>query len=540
MDGFTEKKWFVYLNDHHEGPFSVEEIQAKIDQGQLSTTNYVWAEGMADWKLMTEVQAFDSLTLPQVAPAAPSHVAAQQLGTGPDLTTVTAAPSAGFSAISLESQTSSAPILESAGPTLMSERMVDMHGNEHMPPELDDDLAKIEALSKLDPKKALAGNMVKLGLVLLFVAGIGIAYNDGYLSSLLNSQKAKTLTVPLSNAVDTVLTKLGVSPIPKLDDVDSGEYEQLKAAAKANLEETGPQISLAISKADLITPTFYVGSNLPDGAILDVYVEGIPDSLLNQLSFNVKTQVTITKKFGKTLPIQFPPNQKAFPRGQYNLYIVDPETQPAIVASAISKMVPVVASPAPVSVPKGLRVLSTKSYFLGGLKDATYTARLQDFHAKLTARAAQELTELKQIAGTLDSELTDTTTKFAAATSLKKAKKISPAQKKMWATFDTQWSGINQQLGQTFSQLTPEALQSGYFYGSVYQFSQQVAEKLNALHTLQNGFFTTPPTDTKAFDIQLGEATSIARSSIDELKVKISQIESSPPTPNGLPRRDGI
>jgi hypothetical protein len=61
MDGFKEKKWFVYLVDHHEGPFSLEEIQGRLSQGQLSGTSYVWADGMADWKMMTEVEMFDSI-----------------------------------------------------------------------------------------------------------------------------------------------------------------------------------------------------------------------------------------------------------------------------------------------------------------------------------------------------------------------------------------------------------------------------------------------------------------------------------------------
>ena len=204
-------------------------------------------------------------------------------------------------------------------------------------------------------------------------------------------------------------------------------------------------------------------------------------------------------------------------------------------------MTTVATSVAPVSIPKGLRVISTKSYFLGGMKDATYTARLQEFHAKITARATAELTELKQIAATLDSELADTTNKFATSYHAQKRQKdLRPRRKKPGTLSTSNGPRLNQQLGQTFAQLTPEAIQNNYFYGSVYQMSQQVAEKLNALHALQNTYFAGPIPDAKAFEIQLGEASSIAHSSIEELKAKIGQIESLPPTPNGLPRRDGI
>src|SRR4051812_6215463 len=73
MDGFNEKKWFVYLGDHHEGPLSLSEIQSKMAQGQVTASNYVWAEGMPDWKIMTDVSAFESLRQPPPAPVAPSQ-----------------------------------------------------------------------------------------------------------------------------------------------------------------------------------------------------------------------------------------------------------------------------------------------------------------------------------------------------------------------------------------------------------------------------------------------------------------------------------
>src|SRR5690242_16629809 len=63
MDGFTEKKWFVYLGDHHEGPFSLEEIQGKMSEGRVTRENYVWADGMADWQPMPQVPDFNALLL---------------------------------------------------------------------------------------------------------------------------------------------------------------------------------------------------------------------------------------------------------------------------------------------------------------------------------------------------------------------------------------------------------------------------------------------------------------------------------------------
>ena len=553
MDGFTEKKWFIYLGDHHEGPFSLEEIQAKMGQGQFTPTNFVWAEGMSDWKMMTEVEAFGSILNPS-APPAPPEMPPQLLSSGPELSPMLSAagPSSGFSAITLDTgsfaapirqaASAPAPILEATGPSLMSE--ADMSPPPPMEIELTqtgisatDEINRPDVMSEPETKRALAGQMVKMGMLLLFVAGIGIAYNEGYLNTLFNSQSVKSAVGMVSNMAEPLLTTLGISPIPKLTDVDADDFEQLKTAAKGKIDQAGPQIAVALSKADPLNPTFYVGSNLPDGTILDLYIEGIPDSLLNQLSFTAKTQVTITKKFAKSTAVQFAPGAQAFVRGQYMLFVADPETQPANVKPILAKMQAINPQTAPTSVPHGIRVLAAKTYFLGGQKDSTYTARLQEFHAKLQAKAQQELSELKQIMATYDSQLTETNQKFSG---LKKGKRLTPGQKKAWETFHAQWTGLNQQLSQTFANLTPELLQNNYFYGSMYKMSQQVGEKLSALHEMQSSYFAGTVTDPKAFEIQQGEANAIAHSSIEELKTKITQIENTAPTPNGLPKRDGI
>src|SRR4051795_10222120 len=61
MDPFMDKKWFVYLGNRHEGPFSVEELSGQMGTGKLSQQTYVWAEGMPDWQPMTTLSAFKNL-----------------------------------------------------------------------------------------------------------------------------------------------------------------------------------------------------------------------------------------------------------------------------------------------------------------------------------------------------------------------------------------------------------------------------------------------------------------------------------------------
>ncbi len=44
-----EKIWFVYISDHHEGPFTPEEVQAKIAEGAVTSQSLVWKDGMPEW-----------------------------------------------------------------------------------------------------------------------------------------------------------------------------------------------------------------------------------------------------------------------------------------------------------------------------------------------------------------------------------------------------------------------------------------------------------------------------------------------------------
>jgi hypothetical protein len=55
MNSELQKKWFVYLSDHHEGPFNAVELSQKQKSGIVTTQSYVWAEGMTDWKPLLEV-----------------------------------------------------------------------------------------------------------------------------------------------------------------------------------------------------------------------------------------------------------------------------------------------------------------------------------------------------------------------------------------------------------------------------------------------------------------------------------------------------
>jgi hypothetical protein len=133
-------------------------------------------------------------------------------------------------------------------------------------------------------------------------------------------------------------------------------------------------------------------------------------------------------------------------------------------------------------------------------------------------------------------QFTSTVQKYAF---LHHGKKFSPAQAKVWGAFDRQWTGLMDQLNQAFGKITPESLKTDYFYGPLYQASQQASQAVGRLHEIQNGVYTST-VDAKSAEIQLGEATAIAQTAVNELKAKIDYVDKLPPKPNGMPNRDGL
>jgi len=282
MDSLAEKKWFVYLGDHHEGPFSVDDIQGKISEGHVSTENYVWAEGMTDWKVMVELDAFhrlmESSPLPKVSQAS----------------------------FNIEGEVAPLELqLELRNPQVDEKQLKDATADEVKQPE------KIET-SPSGAKNPLQASLIRIAKVssgFVILAGFLTAYLQGHLDPLVHSSAVQGSLQSLSYLVRPHLLALSekfpyleqwVSPIPAIEDVSAEEYDELKNAAQGKPETHGVRLSIALSSLDSLSPSFYVSTNLPSGAQFVIFVVGVPETLLNQLSFSTHVPVTVTKHLGNT------------------------------------------------------------------------------------------------------------------------------------------------------------------------------------------------------------------------------------------------
>ncbi len=440
MDGFHEKKWFVYLTDHHEGPFSLDDIKGKLSLGQVNSQNYVWSEGMKDWEPMPTVPAFkplldNDLSEPESGEqkdtiGEPSFLISQNVTLEPAFQSP---------------QTTEKPFDESEPKNTESKNTLN-----NMPQEM----LSTKTTSKHRFFKGIIILLIPVAFVTLIT--LGFFYSQGNFSSILKSPLAKEFLEKIP-----VLGKW-ISPLPPLDDVSPEDYEELKIATTAEPGSGGPKAAIALSRKDLTTPYFYLTSSLPDGAGFDYFIEGVPSTLLNHLGFSTNGHFALSKKLGKTNFIRSVDNQP-IPRGEYQVYMVESEQQSDEVKKILSPLEPSPVS-LPTNLPKGRKLIAKKSFFLGGAKDSVYEERLKDYHDKLKAKASAELDEIKQFTQTLDSQIQATTSEF---TRLRKGK-LTPIQQKAWSSFHSKWGTLDNQLGDNFQKWTPAMLENDLFYGKLY------------------------------------------------------------------------
>jgi hypothetical protein len=543
MDGFEEKKWFVYLTDHHEGPFSVPEVEEMFSAGRVSSASFIWAEGMTDWKVMTDVPAFSAvLSRPKFsiseAPETPSMLLETAPTAGGETVTSFQAPT------EPSTEPTKEPTLE-ISPENSSEEPGDASASLRLvpSPESEEPTAtglramssspSLEAGNTAAPSKTKAkGSSLKWVAVAILALGIPTAFFAGVFDPLFYpnpklrevSQAVSDLSRPLKLVLLEKAPALGkwISLLPRLEDVSSEEYEDLKTAVSSRMENGGPRVAAALSKSDPLGPAFYVASNLPEGTVFDIYIEGTPDTLLNQLSFSSKAQATSLKGLGKSAAIKYP-DGRPIPRGEYMIYVSLPGAQ-----SLSLPATPVSTDKLPASVPRDIRILAKKSYFLGGPKDATYASRLKEFHDRVKSRIAEELAELRQFHSTIEAQLNGTLWAFRPLPK----QSFTTAKRKTWNDYDAQWAKLSTSLNDNLAKWNNPTAPEGFFYGNLFQLALQAAQEVQRLHELQKEFVA----GKRAVEPKINEATTFAQTGLLNLKSKIEEVASAPLSAAGLPQ----
>jgi len=553
MEGFNEKKWFIYVGDHHEGPFSMEELEPRFNEGILTPRSYAWCEGFDDWKTLSDIAAFQGLLSNRPQPFSEAQTIAIPVETAEESTRMVEShlgpelalgPAVLNEAVSVKKEHSF-----KAEPVVQVQAQVSSPNQESQIPK-ESPAPKVSPASTSSQGVTAAHQgkvqplyrrgVFQIPVLVATLAGLVWSARMGHLNPVLEQPFVQAFQKTLADLVQPVSLKLVqkfpalggyISPIPHFEDVSQEDFEDLRSAAVGDPQQTGAKVSIALSLDRSETPRFYVSSNLPDGVVYDVYIEGISSTLLNHLQFQSRVATAIEKNWGLTREVRGP-NGGTVPQGEYVVYVMEAESQSPQVAELMATL-PATTAKLPEELPQGRKLVAKKIYFLGGQKDDTYQARLQEFHQRLKDKAASELKEVQEFSTTLETQFTQTRTLFTSLS----APKPAAAQIQKWDQFHKGWVQLDSQLAGTFEAWTPERIQNDFFYGPLYSELMDLSRAVRAVHEFQNRYFVDKNADRKALRIQMGEASSQADTLLGQLKLRIQQLNEAVVDTSGLPRR---
>lgn len=479
MNMEIEKKWFVYVGDHHEGPFSIPEMVARKESGAVTPDSYVWCEGMADWLMLSQVSELEQGLREYTEASRPVSAPVETRETG-----------------SVRVASAPAP----------------------------------KAVRKKSGKTPL---ILTVTLLLFVLGGFGALIGISHSS---NEELHASIRPLLSRLVQGV-PALGslFQLIPTLPDVKEDEFFELQTA-KTGALAGGARLALALSNQDANRPFFYISTNLPHGTKFEIHLVGQTETLLNRLQFSTQGTLSTSQGFGKS-EVFLAEGGQPVPKGRYMAYVVESSDQDASIKEQLSVVEALKTQvKMPSSIPATAKFVVAKSVFLGGERDETYLTRLKAFHEKIRATSEKELQELVQYSNTLDTQFQNLTTDFQR---LFTAKKATASMRNSWKKNLELWTRISTQLDGSIQTWSPETLKNEFFYGKVYELVKTAFQSLKTLVQLESDYLEKPG-DKAAFEIQHGKMLSDARQAMETMKQKVDLVVKSPKSPGGLPSREGL
>jgi hypothetical protein len=272
--------------------------------------------------------------------------------------------------------------------------------------------------------------------------------------------------------------------IDEIRDISIGEGQTLRRAAEAPVRDGKFPVEIVSALGNAATPAFYVAAHVPDGTVFELRVDGIPGTLLTHSEFHAREKMTFEGGVARTSAIT---RRSGHPiaRGRYRISVVDPHEN----------------------------LLQTREIFLGGVEDENYRLTRAAMSANEPKQRLGELTELRQITGALEDQLTQTAVKFR-----------SP---KNWAEFSRGWKIFGSQLEQELRE-SPSDIDE-VVYLELFTKAREVLGEIKALHARQSSALADRRVREQSA-LEIAQSTARVQSEIIALENIISVAEQALPS----------
>lgn len=493
----NEKKWFVYLSDHHEGPFSLDELKEKVEINAISASSYVWKEGMADWLVAADL---------------------------PELNVIFGAPPLDAMSASHE-------------PTLVgSKQESDMTYGErpgfenlevNSVPQED---AHSKDFAEIKQKNTLLRFVLPLLVVgisgvtaFLFVTGKGAEFFR-------TAQGGVSALSGIRDYIQPYAHRLG-DRIPQVfqwfpplkegsHELSDADRDELNALFQQTIDSSAPKlIDVKFTKTNQGFRV-WATSWLPDGAALDLRLEGLADTLLNTLSSNKTLQMSVQGKVAQS------PEIRGLPQGEYWLTVKESNQQSEAVKSFLANFPPVVTDEGQ----RNERVYFRKKVFLLTEEESSYRAKLQAYHEKLINSSNADLQELQQFRAVLSSSLEETEKQYHR---LRQVKNRKLSKRQMDDFVFKRIRGVRDELSRALV-VAPEGAQLVQrIYPKGFLLAADAMSQIFASVDLMVNFFNSR-SDVRSYDIRVGESVAKAGATLVALQKFISDVQAAPKLPSGV------
>lgn len=437
--------WFVFHNDQQFGPFVTSELADRMNAGEIAEESFVWAQGFADWVPANEI--------PGLANYRMDLLSFERVARVEKLNTELSLPKIDFV---------SAPRSEVEDVIEWADQQAVLNSkNQPQLPAVEEAKSKGPDDHQNSAISFWAAHRYKITISasVLLVAAV---------SFLSESQNQKTLS------------QLGLSGPAQIE---------LKNAVSQSLLIHGPKAEIVLASAEDENPKFVIGSNLAEGSILEIRIDGVPGKMLDRVRYAMKTTLRKSGDFQITERLA-ESDGKSFRAGVYKVSVRDQS--------------------------KDL-LLTSKTLFLGVVPGGDFEASLAAFREKLKEQDKLERIEIKEIFELTSKMLTESTKWFANARS-------KPDSKKLWNKRRNELEPLESQLTSLVQQWSTEPLASQTVNIEAYKSLSGIIEQIRAGHlAIENFVNVSEPTARVKIQEQVYQAWLRAQSYKETLTRQLSE-----------------